>query len=74
MKIEATKKIQIKNIEIGGSKTLICTPITPSTLEDFVADIDDALSQNPDVVEWRLDYFDNPSSLDYVYNTLTSIK
>ena len=74
MKIEATKKIQIKNIEIGGSKTLICTPITPSTHEDFVSDIDYALSQNPDVVEWRLDYFDNLSSLDYVYNTLTSIK
>ncbi len=73
MKIQAKERITIKNIEIGGNKTLICTPITSLYAEEFIKDIDDALLQNPDALEWRLDYFDNLSP-DYVYHTLNSIK
>lgn len=74
MKLESRLKIPIKNKVIGGCKTLICTPITPKTPSDFNLSLDDALTSNPDLIEWRADYFDTIQLPEYIYNTLSDNK
>lgn len=74
MKLESILKIPIKNKIIGGSKTLICTPITPKTSSEFLQLVDEAISLDADLIEFRADYFNMIHLPEYIYNTLRDSK
>lgn len=42
----------------AAQKTLICTSITATTLESFLAEIEEARSTGVDVIELRLDFIE----------------
>ena len=52
------KVIEVRNRTMGGGTPLICTPLVGRTRERVLAEAASVVKKNPDVVEWRVDYFD----------------
>jgi len=55
--MESGKMIEIRGKTLGGGTPLICTPLVGRTNERVLAEADSVLGKNPDVIEWRVDYF-----------------
>jgi 3-dehydroquinate dehydratase I len=52
----------------GGAIPVICTPLVGSTPAELLAEVASVLPKQPDVIEWRVDYFaalgDTPTVID----------
>jgi 3-dehydroquinate dehydratase-1 len=56
--MEAGKRIEIRGKTLGGDTPLICTPLVGRTRERVLAEAASVIAKNPDVIEWRVDYFE----------------
>jgi 3-dehydroquinate dehydratase I len=52
------KAIEIRGKTMGGGTPLICTPLVGRTAERVLAEAASVVAKGPDVVEWRVDYFE----------------
>ncbi len=52
------KTVKIRNVEIGAGKPKIIVPIVEKTIETIVAQGGKIATEKLDVVEWRVDFFD----------------
>ena len=52
------KVIEIRKKTLGGGTPLICTPLVGRTRERVLAEAASVVAKHPDVVEWRVDYFE----------------
>ena len=58
------KQLMIKNREIGTGKPLICVPVMEREKEKIITEIT-YLTQSPaDMIEWRVDAFENFSDFN----------
>ena len=67
------KAITIKGKEIGGEKPQICIPITSTKPSELMEELREVISSNPDLIEWRVDYFDDVEDADKVIEVLEDI-
>jgi len=51
--------VTVKNITVGGGKTAICAPLMGRTADELRAELAMAVTQKPDMLEWRADYFEH---------------
>lgn len=58
-----------KSLFPDGRMPAVCVPIIARTRQDLLEDIRLALDQNPDLIEWRVDYFDEIADVDAVIET-----
>jgi len=58
----------------GGKFPLICTPLVGRTLEDILAELAVVLPKNPDMLEWRVDFFKQIGDAAAVIATAFAIK
>ena len=58
----------------GGKFPLICTPLVGRTFERLMAELDEVLPKKPDVLEWRVDFFENIGDPTAVIAGATAIK
>jgi 3-dehydroquinate dehydratase-1 len=62
------KIIDVRGRKLGGETPLICTPLVGKTRERVLAETTSVLAKRPDVIEWRIDFFegisDTPASLE----------
>jgi 3-dehydroquinate dehydratase-1 len=57
--MQTNKLIELNGQPIAGGKfPLICTPLLGRTLEQLMAELAVVLPKQPDMLEWRVDYFD----------------
>jgi 3-dehydroquinate dehydratase-1 len=57
--MQTSKSIELKGKPIAGDKfPLICTPLVGRTFEKIMAELDVVLPKKPDVLEWRVDFFE----------------
>ncbi len=57
--MQTPKPIELKGQPIAGGKfPLICIPLVGRTLDRLLAELDVVLPKKPDVLEWRVDFFD----------------
>ena len=49
--------IKIKNIEIGQGIPKVCIPLTGRNREEIVEEIKIVKKCEPDLIEWRADFF-----------------
>jgi hypothetical protein len=57
--MQTSKPIELKGHAIAGGKSpLICTPLVGRTLDRLLSELDVLLPKKPDVLEWRVDFFD----------------
>lgn len=63
------KAIDIRGRELGGATPLICTPLVGRTRERVLAEATSVIAKKPDVVEWRVDFFERIADAAAVLET-----
>jgi len=67
--------IDMKAKLIGeGNQPLICTPLVGKTREAVLAELAAVLAKQPDIIEWRADFFESVGSTEEVVATANSLK
>lgn len=51
--------VKVRNIEIGAGIPKICVPIVGVTKAEILASAETVKAENPDVVEWRADWYED---------------
>ena len=52
------KAVDARGRKLGGDTPLLCAPLVGRTRERLLAEATRVLQQKPDLVEWRVDFFD----------------
>ena len=52
------KIIDIRGRRLGGEMALICSPLVGRTCDRLLAEAANVVAKKPDVIEWRVDYFE----------------
>jgi 3-dehydroquinate dehydratase-1 len=57
--MQTSKPIELNGQAIAGGKfPLVCTPLVGRTLDQLMTELSVVLPKRPDVLEWRVDFFD----------------
>ena len=67
--------IKIKNVEIGKGIPKICIPLTGKNREEIIEEMEIVKKSNPDLIEWRVDFFeesDNPERVCEMLGTINN--
>jgi len=71
----AQRSIQLKGQPIGGGAfPLIITPLVGRTVPELMGELEAILPKQPDLLEWRIDFFDGIADADRVIETARAIK
>ncbi len=76
MRLQAKKPVNLRGKILGGSEPLICIPLLAEEEEKLEREAAAAAESNPDVVEWRADYFRDSfetAKVDYALRALRDI-
>ena len=65
------KAVEVRNIKIGEGIPKICVPIVGVTKEDIINEAKTFENIPVDVVEWRVDWFENVFDIEKVKDVLT---
>lgn len=68
MRLESKVKVDVRGRVFGGEKNLTCIPMVPVTREALMEETKAAVALEPDIIEWRVDYYENagnPESVKY---------
>ncbi|MBV7272921.1 type I 3-dehydroquinate dehydratase [Clostridiaceae bacterium UIB06] len=68
------KIIKVKNVEIGEGLPKICVPIVGETVSQLVEEANFLKDLDFDVVEWRVDFFEDVTNIDKVKEALQQIR
>lgn len=74
MRIESKIKVNVGGKVIGGNIPLICLPLIADTSSRLNQEADQILSQNPDLIEWRVDHYERHTAPDSMVAALTSLR
>lgn len=67
------KKLVLKDKEIGTGKPLICVPVMGVTREEIITEITYLTGSSADMIEWRVDAFENFSDCNAVREVLNAV-
>lgn len=65
--------IKIKNVEIGKGIPKICIPLTGKNREEIIEEMEIVKKSNPDLIEWRVDFFEESDNPERVCEMLGTI-
>ena len=68
------KTVKVRDIILGEGIPKICVPIVGKTKEDLVDEISALKDINLDLVEWRVDYYENVENVEKVKELLVSLR
>lgn len=68
------KTVKVRNVEIGAGLPKICVPIVAVTREDILAQASSLRLLPADVVEWRIDYFQDVLNADALLAVLQELR
>ena len=66
--------VQVKNTVIGEGRPKICIPIVGKTKTDILEEAKNITSLPVDVVEWRVDWFDDVFATEKVLETAKELR
>jgi 3-dehydroquinate dehydratase-1 len=73
--MQTAKPIELRGQPVAGGKfPLICTPLVGRTLDKILAELAIVLPKKPDVLEWRVDFFDAIGDTEAVIRAAAAIK
>jgi 3-dehydroquinate dehydratase I len=67
------KTVKVKNVVIGDGIPKICVPIVAKTKEDIIAEAQTFENIPVDVVEWRVDWFENAFDIEKIKEVLEGL-
>lgn len=65
--------IKIKNVEIGKGIPKICIPLTGKNREEIIEEMEIVKKSSPDLIEWRVDFFEESDNPERVCEMLGTI-
>ncbi|SCH86779.1 type I 3-dehydroquinate dehydratase [Romboutsia sp. 1001713B170207_170306_H8] len=68
------KIVKVRNLEIGQGIPKICVPLVSKTDEEIIQDANNLKNFKLDLVEWRVDYYENVENLNKVKNILKVLR
>ncbi|WP_297132300.1 type I 3-dehydroquinate dehydratase [Terrisporobacter sp.] len=68
------KTVKVRNVVLGEGKPKICVPIVGVTKEEIIGQAKNLQSVPVDVVEWRVDWFENVFNIDKVKEVLAELR
>lgn len=68
------KVIKLKDVIVGEGLPKICVPMVGETLTQLVEEADYLKNLDLDIVEWRVDFFENVESIEAVMEALKTIR
>jgi 3-dehydroquinate dehydratase I len=68
------KAFDVHGGKLGGETPLLCTPLVGRTRERLLAEAAGVLTQKPDLVEWRVDFFDAIGDADAVIEMARALR
>lgn len=68
------KTVNINGLELGAGRPKICIPLTGKTKENLLLEASNAIACGADLVEWRIDWFDEVFDETALYETNKSMK
>lgn len=74
LRLQAQKPIILGNKVLGGEKPLICISLIANDELSLQKEMEKAMDLSPDVIEWRIDYFDKIYDINNVNNALEILK
>jgi 3-dehydroquinate dehydratase-1 len=64
----------IKGKEFGAGRYWICIPVVSKNKKAIIEDFEDAVDLNPDLIEWRVDHFEDIGDIEKIKDVLDQIK
>jgi 3-dehydroquinate dehydratase-1 len=71
---KSIKAIDARGRKLGGETPLLCTPLVGRTRERVLVEAGGVLRQKPDLVEWRVDFFEAIDDTDAVIGTARALR
>jgi 3-dehydroquinate dehydratase-1 len=68
------RAFSIKGKEFGAGRSWICIPIVSKSKKAIVEDFKGAIDLNTDIIEWRVDYFEDIGDVEKIKEVLDQIK
>ena len=68
-----TEPVVIRNLVIGEGRPKICIPLTGKDREELAAQVRRAAAAEPDLLEWRADYFEEELSSESIREVISMI-
>jgi 3-dehydroquinate dehydratase-1 len=68
------KAVDARGRKLGGETPLLCTPLVGRTRKRVLAEAASVLRQKPDIIEWRVDFFDAIGDTDAVIETARELR
>jgi 3-dehydroquinate dehydratase I len=59
MRQQSNIQVTVRDVIIGGERPLICLPLVAQTQTDLLAQVEAVLPLRPDLLEWRVDGYDD---------------
>lgn len=69
-----SQTVKIRNIYLGEGLPKVCVPIVGRTEEEIVKSAEVVVAAAPDIVEWRMDFFEKVKDEKALVNTLARIR
>lgn len=57
-KHESKRKVKLRNVVLGSGSLALIMPLVPRTQEELLTMAEETMNYQPDILEWRVDYFD----------------
>jgi len=68
------KIVTVRGKQIGGDRPLICTPLVGTTTSKILSEMEDIIQKEPDIIEWRADFFQELADSSKVIETAAAIR
>lgn len=66
--------VEIRNIKIGEGIPKICVPVVGRNIEEIVAQAKEVIAQTADILEWRVDFFENVGMIHKVIEAAKELR
>jgi 3-dehydroquinate dehydratase-1 len=74
MRLQSAKPVTVRDKVIGGPDVQICLPLVAKDTTELLAQVDELLPLDPDLLEWRIDGYDNVENLNDSLQALKSLR
>ncbi len=72
--MKAGKLIDIRGRQLGGETPLICSPLVAKSGERLLAEAAFVAAKSPDLIEWRVDYFEDIADTSAVLESARALR
>lgn len=74
MRQQSKVQITVRGKVIGGEKPLICLPLVGDTRDGILKEAEELVTLKPDLLEWRIDAYDNVENIEDCLSTLEELR